>query len=100
VPWKDLRKQLGETDAPGTDTPTLRQQQDLGAHSARGPPDLDRYYRFKDLKALGIVGNWPTLLSWIRTRGFPPGKLVSPKIRIWSRAEIQAWLDAQSSEAA
>jgi hypothetical protein len=63
-------------------------------------PQLDRYYRFADLKELGIVSNWPTLLNWVRTRGFPRGRLCSPKIRLWSRCEIQTWLDSQSSEAA
>jgi hypothetical protein len=93
-----LRAQLGETDEPSTKVPALRQQQDPSA--ARGPPKLDQYYRYKDLHELNIVPNWPTLSAWIRERGFPPGKLVSPRIRIWSRAEIQGWLDAQSSEAA
>jgi hypothetical protein len=99
MPWKDLREQLGDAE-PDTSTPRLRQQQDLGASSARGPPGLDQHYRFRDLKALGIAPNWPTLLNWIRKHGFPPGKLVSPRIRMWSRAEVQGWLDRQSSEAA
>jgi hypothetical protein len=63
-------------------------------------PALDRHYRFNDLKELGIVPNWPTLGAWIKERQFPAGKLISPRIRIWSRAEIQTWLDNQSSEAA
>jgi hypothetical protein len=95
-----LRAQLGETDAPSTEIPALHKQQDLGAHGARGPPQLDRYYRFRDLRDLGIVPNWVTLADWIRNRGFPPGKLVSPRIRIWSRSSVQDWLDSQSSEAA
>jgi hypothetical protein len=64
------------------------------------PPALDRHYRFNDLQVLGLVPNWPTLLSWIRERGFPPGKLLSPRIRIWDRKSVQDWLDKQSSDAA
>jgi hypothetical protein len=92
-----LRQQLGETDVPSTKTPTLRHQQNLGASSARGPPGLDQYYRAKDLRALGIVPNWPTLSSWIRERGFPPGILLSPRIRCWSRQSIQDFLDKQKT---
>jgi hypothetical protein len=63
-------------------------------------PTLDRYYRFKDLKELGIVGNWPTLLAWIRERGFPPGISPSPKVRLFPRSAVQDWLDRQASRAA
>jgi hypothetical protein len=63
-------------------------------------PALDRYYRFKDLKELGIVSNWPTLLAWIRERGFPPGISPSPRIRLFDRRSVQDWLDRQSKEAA
>lgn len=96
-----VREQLGETDDPGTRTPTLRQRREGRGVSARGPPDgLDQHYRYNDLRALNIVPNWPTLSTWIRERGFPPGTLLSPRIRVWSATEIQDWLDKQSSQAA
>jgi hypothetical protein len=64
------------------------------------PRVLERHYRFNDLKELGIVPNWPTLSAWIRERQFPPGRLVSPRIRLWNSQEIQEWLDRQPSQAA
>jgi predicted DNA-binding transcriptional regulator AlpA len=55
------------------------------------------FLRFKDLKARGIVGNWPTLLRWIKDEGFPPGRYLAPNTRAWSEAEIEAWLAARPS---
>ena len=37
-----------------------------------------RFFRFSDLQAMGIVGNWPTLLRWIAKGDFPPG--VHPRL--------------------
>jgi hypothetical protein len=31
----------------------------------------DVYLRFSDLKARGIVRNWPTLKRWMETENFP-----------------------------
>jgi hypothetical protein len=61
---------------------------------------LETHYRYADLRARNIVPTWPALYAWIKAGRFPPGKHVSPRIRIWSHSEIQAWLDNQSSEAA
>jgi hypothetical protein len=92
------REQLGLTDEPGADVAVLRQQLELGAHGARGPP-LDVYVRFRDLKAHGIVGNWPTLIDYIENQGFPRGILLSPKVRVWSVTSIQEWINKQAEAA-
>lgn len=60
--------------------------------------------RFNDLKARGLVGNWPTLLRWIDREGFPPGRMLGANTRCWLESEIEDWLAsrpvARQSEAA
>ena len=51
--------------------------------------------RFADLKARGIVHNWPTLLRWIEREGFPPGKQLGPNSRAWFDSEVAEWLDSR-----
>ena len=48
--------------------------------------------RFADLKARGIIRNWPTLKRWVQTRGFPAGNQLGPNTRVWTEDEIQEWL--------
>ena len=50
------------------------------------------YYRFKDLKAAGIVNNRMTLSRWIKYHGFPPGVLLGPNTRAWPADDVEAWL--------
>jgi predicted DNA-binding transcriptional regulator AlpA len=53
------------------------------------------FLRFKDLKERGIIQNWPTLLRWIKDEGFPAGRYLAPNTRVWSEAEVEAWLAAR-----
>ncbi len=48
--------------------------------------------RFADLKARGIVRNRATLSRWIRKINFPPGFMMGVNTRVWTEAEIAAWL--------
>jgi hypothetical protein len=50
------------------------------------------YLRFRDLKARGIVNNWPTLTNRIKKYGFPPGRLIGPNARAWTEQEVEAWI--------
>jgi predicted DNA-binding transcriptional regulator AlpA len=50
------------------------------------------FYRFADLKALGIVRCWPTLSRWIAKGDFPAGVYLGANTRAWPVAEIEAWL--------
>ncbi|ESY15209.1 hypothetical protein [Mesorhizobium sp. LNJC394B00] len=52
---------------------------------------MTTFLRFKDLKARGIVGNWPTLLDWIKEEGFPPGRYFGANTRVWTSDEIELW---------
>jgi hypothetical protein len=48
--------------------------------------------RFRDLKDRGIVNSWPQLKRLIALHDFPKGRLLSPNTRIWTDAEIDAWI--------
>jgi hypothetical protein len=50
------------------------------------------YLRFRDLKARGIVNNWPTLQKRIEKFGFPPGRLIGPNARAWTEQEVENWI--------
>jgi predicted DNA-binding transcriptional regulator AlpA len=56
---------------------------------------MRKQLRYRDLVALGLVNNRPTLRNWIRDRGFPQGRLVGPNSRLWDEGEIQAWIDSR-----
>jgi hypothetical protein len=53
------------------------------------------HYRFRDLKARGIVENWTQLRKMIEKENFPPGKLLSPSVRAWTDDEIAGWLETR-----
>jgi predicted DNA-binding transcriptional regulator AlpA len=54
----------------------------------------EKYLRFKDLVALGIVNNWATLCNWIEKEGFPPGFKIG-NTRLWLLSEILAWFETR-----
>jgi len=54
-----------------------------------------RFFRFSDLQAMGIVGNWPTLLRWIAKGDFPPGVYLGKSTRAWPVKEVEAWLESR-----
>jgi predicted DNA-binding transcriptional regulator AlpA len=63
-----------------------------------GATRLPTFVRFHDLRAVGIVSNWPQLYNLIDDYDFPPGVLLSPNIRAWDIAEVQRWLASRPSE--
>jgi predicted DNA-binding transcriptional regulator AlpA len=50
-----------------------------------------RVLRFRDLRKMGVVQNWPTLARWIEKEGFPSGRLLGPNSRCWTEEEVEAW---------
>jgi hypothetical protein len=56
------------------------------------------YLRFRDLKARGIVANWPTLMNRINKSGFPPGRMIGPNARAWTETEVNEWLATRPIE--
>ena len=55
--------------------------------------DLGRL-TYRDLLELRIVNNRSTLRNWILYRGFPPGRLIGPNSRTWSRGEIRSYIES------
>ena len=55
------------------------------------------YWRFNDLKRLGIVTNRMTLWRWIKDQGFPEGVLLGPNSRAWPVPEVCDWLKTRKS---
>jgi len=53
---------------------------------------LPVFYRFKNLKALGIADSRPQLKNLIDNYGFPTGRLLSPQVRGWTEEEVTEWL--------
>jgi predicted DNA-binding transcriptional regulator AlpA len=59
---------------------------------------LPTFVRFHDLRAVGIVSNWPQLYNLIDDYDFPPGVLLSPNIRAWDIEEVQRWLASRPTD--
>ncbi len=56
--------------------------------------------RFRDLKERGIVDSWAQLDNLIKKCGFPPGRMLSPKTRVWDEEnEIEPWFAAARPKA-
>lgn len=51
--------------------------------------------RFSDLKEANVVTSWPQLRRLVTGQKFPPGYMLSPAVRVWDMAEIQAWLESR-----
>jgi hypothetical protein len=52
---------------------------------------MPTYLRFNDLKASGLVQSWAQL-ERMKELGFPPGRLISKGVRIWTQDEIDAYV--------
>ena len=53
--------------------------------------EVEKFLRFKDLVARGIVKNWTTLLRWIREEGFHEPVKLGPNTTAWPESEIEKW---------
>ena len=51
----------------------------------------NKLLRFRDLKRIGLIENWPTLKRRIESQGFPPGRLLGPNTRVWTEGEVEVW---------
>ncbi len=56
---------------------------------------LPTFVRVHDLIEAGIVASRPQLDILIRDHGFPQSRLLSPRIRAWDMAEVNAWIDSR-----
>ena len=55
-------------------------------------------WRYRDLKARGVVNSRAMLKLMIDKYGFPEGKMLSPNCRTWTEAEVLAYYAARPSE--
>ena len=54
---------------------------------------------FEDLRSQRIVQTRTTLKKWIDEQGFPAGRMVG-RHRVWTTAEVMAWIEARPTEKA
>jgi predicted DNA-binding transcriptional regulator AlpA len=59
---------------------------------------MEKYLRFADLVAAGVVRSRQALSKWIRDRNFPKGRLLGPNSRVWTASEVQRWLDQRPTK--
>jgi hypothetical protein len=52
-------------------------------------------FRFSDLKTAGLVSSWAQLGRLVQRDGFPPGRLLSARVRVWLPSEIEKWLSTR-----
>jgi predicted DNA-binding transcriptional regulator AlpA len=57
--------------------------------------ELRRFLRFRQLRQMGVVGDWITLLDYIERLGFPPGYKLSHKVRVWDEQSVLDWIEAR-----
>jgi hypothetical protein len=51
--------------------------------------------RFKGLVARGFVNSWPQLRRLQEHHSFPEGRMLSPGVRVWTEAELDAWFETR-----
>jgi hypothetical protein len=56
------------------------------------------WWRFRDLKARGIVQSWAQLKRLVEIYGFPPGKMISGNCRVWAEEDIDAYYKSRPVE--
>jgi hypothetical protein len=59
------------------------------------PPKRRRFLRFKQLKEMGIVGDYQTLEDFTERQGFPVGFKLSHKVLIFDEDEVLAWVETK-----
>jgi hypothetical protein len=83
--------------------PRKQRSPNRSAAAKRGDvtPALDVWLSFDDLQRAGIVSSRKTLREWQRDPriGFPPGRLLAPSTRRWSKQhDIDPWLASRPVE--
>ena len=57
------------------------------------PFEIAKFYDYRDLKQMGLVGCWNTIKNWQQKLGFPPGRLYGGR-RLWTGAELIHWTES------
>jgi hypothetical protein len=59
------------------------------------PPKRRRFLRFKQLKEMGIVGDYQTLEDLVEKHGMPAGFKLSHKVLLFDEDEVLAWVETK-----
>ena len=54
-----------------------------------------RLIRFHGLKERGIAGSYTQLSHLVRSCGFPEGRMLSARTRVWTVQEVEDWLSTR-----
>jgi hypothetical protein len=98
-PPSDVGAASPKKQQPTSTTPSI-----IHYHQGDRPsPDQDArglpvFIRFKNLKAAGIVENWPHLLTLIEQQNFPAGTMLSPNVRAWNIEDVRQWLATRPTD--
>jgi predicted DNA-binding transcriptional regulator AlpA len=60
--------------------------------------EVPQLLRFKDLQRLGVTASWAGLRNLQDHQSFPLGKLLGPSTRVWTAAEVNAWLASRPTD--
>jgi predicted DNA-binding transcriptional regulator AlpA len=60
--------------------------------------EVPQLLRFKDLQSLSITASWASLKHLQEQQSFPSGRLLGPATRVWTTAEVNAWLASRPTE--
>jgi predicted DNA-binding transcriptional regulator AlpA len=60
--------------------------------------EVPQLLRFKDLQRLGLTSSWAGLRNLQDHQNFPLGKLLGPATRVWTAAEVNAWLASRPTD--
>jgi predicted DNA-binding transcriptional regulator AlpA len=60
--------------------------------------EVPQLLRFKDLQRLGVTSSWSGLRNLQDDQNFPLGKLLGPSTRVWTAAEVNAWLASRPTD--
>lgn len=75
-----------------TDLERVSREGGVARFASQGGRRMKARLRFADLKARNIAGSWAALARLIEKHGFPRGRLLSDRVRVWSEDELDAWL--------
>jgi predicted DNA-binding transcriptional regulator AlpA len=51
--------------------------------------------RFKDLVESRLVKTWTDVRNLVRNHDFPPGRMLTNRVRVWTEPEIKDWLQSR-----
>ena len=56
---------------------------------------MQRYVRYSEMIARGIINNRQTLHRWMRDLDFPTPIVLGPRTRVWAEDAVNSWIDVR-----